>query len=459
MDITRLTFAGEVVTPDHADYDHHRRVWNGAIDRRPAVILRCTSTQDVVAALRWARAEQLPLTVRGGGHSIPGLSTCDDGVLIDLGPMRRVVVDPVTRTADAQPGLRWAEYDAATQAHGLASPGGEVSDTGIAGLTLGGGIGWLSRHHGLACDNLLAAEVVTADGRVLWCSPDEHPDLFWGLRGGGGNFAIVTTFRFRLHPVGPLLPVALGMHAADAAPEVVRAVRDWARHQPDEVGLNVALLTAPPAPEVPAQLHGRPVVAISASHTGEDGALHLASLERAGLAEVVEMPYLALQSMIDAATPPGVGNHVKSEFLRDLGDATIDGLLRSWGEMPGPTCQLLLRLLGGAISRVDRDATAYAHRDAAWMLTVVASWADPGVTPADHPAWARRAWERAAPSSSGGSYVNHLGDEGEARVRDAYGPRTHDRLVDLKTTWDPDNVFASTQNIRPRRLTGQLTAG
>jgi len=452
VDLRTLAVAGDVITRSHPDYETARRVWNGAIDRHPAAIIRCTSTADVVAGLAWGREQGLTIAVRGGGHSIPGLSTCDDGVVLDLGGLRRMEVDAGARMAVAGPGLVWADFDAATQEHGLASPGGEISDTGIAGLTLGGGIGWVSRRFGLACDQLVEAEVVTADGRIVRASADEHADLFWGLRGGGGNFGVVTEFRFRVHPVGPVLPVAIGMHPAAAAGEALRAVRDWCADQPDEVGVNLALITAPPVPPIPPELHGQRVAVIAACHTGdvESGGAHLRSLERAGLAQLTPMPYVALQSMVDAAVPPGRGSYVKSEFLGHVDDAIIDALLDGWAAMSSPLNQILLRLMGGAIAQVDRDATAFVHRDAGWMLTAAAVWPDPAADPQPHAAWSRAVWEATLPASSGGGYVNHLYDEGEDRVRAAYGPTTWDRLVDLKTTWDPDNVFRLNQNIRPR---------
>lgn len=450
----RAELRGELIGRTHPDYDGARAVWNAAIDRYPIAVARCTSPQDVIAGLRFARAHDLPLAVRGGGHSIPGLSTCDDGLVLDLAPMRQMTVDPATRRAVAGPGHTWATYDAATQQHGLASPGGEISDTGIAGLTLGGGIGWLSRRYGLACDNLVAAEVVTADGNLVRASLTEHEDLFWALRGGGGNFGIVTAFTYQVHPVGPMLPVALAIHRAEAFGDALLEIQEWAAGASDDVALNIALITAPPIPAMPPHLHGQQVAVVVATWTGEpaDAEQALDPVLRAGNPETVDlvtMPYVALQSMVDEAVGTGRGSYIKSEFLRELGGADVTRLMDGFAATSSPLHQVLLRRLGGAMAQAPRGGTAFVHRDAVWMLTIAALWDDPRADSTTHRAWATDAWQALLPASAG-TYVNQLWTEGAGRIRAAYNTETWQRLVDVKTTWDPINVFRLNQNIPPR---------
>jgi len=456
LDLTdlRSRFAGEVLGPDSPGYDDARRLWNGAIDRRPAVIARVTSNSDAVEALRFARLHRLPIAVRGGGHSIPGLSTCDDGMLIDLGGMKSIAVDPVARTAVVGAGVVWGELDAATQEFGLAVTGGEVSDTGVAGLTLGGGVGWLKRTCGLSCDNLLAADLVTADGRAVRASAEENPELFWGLRGGGGNFGIVTGFTFRLHEVGPILYGGALVYPAARAQEVLRVLRDQAATAPDEVSLMAALVVAPPAPEF-GEVQLQPVVVLAAMYHGslEEGERALSPLRSLLPDPAADLlgpiPYVAIQQMVDAATPRGLHYYVKSEWLSDLRDEVVDGLIEHHLSRTSPIGPILLHHMGGVASRVPADATAFRFRDAEWSLTVIGAW-EPGQDPAPHTAWARSAWNAARVASSGGGYVNHLdGDEGADRVRQAYGAATYDRLAALKKIWDPDNVFRLNQNVRP----------
>ena len=447
--------AGEVLTPESDRYDEVRRVWNGTIDRRPAVIARCTTTADVVASVRFARRHDLLIAVRGGGHSIPGLSVCDDGLMIDLQPMKDVDVDAERRVATAGPGVVWAELDGATQEHGLAVTGGEVSDTGVAGLTLGGGFGWLKRTCGLACDNLLEAEVVTAEGQVVRASEDENSDLFWALRGGGGNFGIVTRFTYRLHPVGPMLYGGAAIHPGERAGDVLRFVRELSEEVPDEVSLMVALVVAPPAPELPPSLHGRPVAVVGACYVGDlaAGEEALRPVRQFGppAADLLgPIPYVALQQLIDAATPRGLQYYVKSEWLASLPDGVIDGLVEHHATRTSPLHQILVHQMGGAVARVPREATAFAYRDAAFVLTVAGVWTSAKEPREPHGAWTRSAWEAARPASLGGAYVNHLdADEGEDRVREAYGAATYERLVAVKKAWDRANVFRLNHNIRP----------
>ena len=456
IDELRGRIAGRVLSPETDGYDEVRRIWNGAIDRRPAVITRCTTAADVAAAIRFARQHGLVIAVRGGGHSIPGLSVCDDGMMIDLQPMKAIEVDAEARLATAGPGVIWAELDRATQEYGLAVTGGEVSDTGIAGLTLGGGFGWLKRTCGLACDNLVEAEVVTADGRVVRANEDEHPDLFWALRGGGGNFGIVTRFTYRLHPVGPMLYGGAVVHPGERAGDVLRFMRELSQEVPDEVSLMVALVTAPPSPEFPTSLQGQPIAVLGACHVGDltAGEQALRPVREFGPPAVDllgPIPYVALQQLIDAATPRGLQYYVKSEWLAALPDVVVDGLVDHHASRTSPLHQILVHQMGGAVARVPQEKTAFAYRDAAFVLTVAGVWASPEESRHSHVAWTRSAWEASRPASMGGAYVNHLdADEGQDRVRDAYGPIIYQRLVDVKTTWDPDNVFRLNHNIQPR---------
>lgn len=445
-------FQGELITPASAEYDAARRVWNHAIDRYPAAVLRCTCTEDVRLALALAREHGLVVAVRGGGHSMAGLSTCDDGLVIDLSAMTAITVDPLQRSAIAEPGLLWRDFDRATQEHGLAVPGGEVSDTGIAGLTLGGGIGWLGRKYGLSCDNLRAVTMVTASGDVVRASDEENTELFWGIRGAGANFGVVTSLEYDLHPVGPLYGGEL-IHPGFLDVPALRSMVDLAPTMPDEVRLMAALVTAPHAPFVPKEAQGRPVCVLAAAHCGstEVGERVLAPLRDFGPPVVDTMrtqPYRELQQSVDKMIPPGRIAYVKSDFLGPLDDRALQVLAGHHARATSPYSQILLHQMGGAISRVSADATAFSNRDAEWMVTVVAIWVDPGEDPEPHVTWARELWAAMRPWASG-TYVNHLGDEGEQRVREAYGA-AYPRLAALKETWDPNDVFRLNQHIAPR---------
>ncbi len=445
-------FAGRLLTPTSDHYEATRRIWNGSIDRRPAFIAQCTSTSDVVAAVRFARRHDLPIAVRGGGHSIPGYSVTDGGLMIDLQPMKTVTVDPGARVSHVGPGVLWQEFDAAAHRHGLATPGGEISDTGVAGLTLGGGIGWLSRMHGLAADNLLGVELVTADGAVLTADDDTDPELMWGLRGGGGNFGIVTRFTFRVHPIQPLWG-GMVLYAGDDAAEVLRAVVDISDAAPRELALVAAIVSAPPAPFVPPAAVGKPVVGVAAAYVGDPRTGAPASEPLRHLGAVLHdtfavTPYPQLQRMFDDANPPGRQQYVKSDFLAPLPHAAVAALADCATAPSSPLNQVLLRRLGGAIGDRDDAATAFGYRDAAHMLLVAASWEDPAEDPAPHRSWVRATWSATRPWAHG-TYVNHLGDEGVDRIREAYLPDTWRRLTRLKYRMDPDNVFALNQNIPP----------
>ncbi|SEA59151.1 FAD-binding oxidoreductase [Paraburkholderia sartisoli] len=407
------------------------------------MIVFCADADDVIEAVTFARSANHLVAVRSGGHNVAGLSVCDDAIVIDLSRMKRIAVDPVRRVARAEAGLSLGEFDAATQAHGLATTMGVNSDTGIAGLTLGGGFGKLGRKHGLACDNLLAAEIVLADGRLLRASADENADLFWGLRGGGGNFGIVTAFEYRLHPVGPMIRVCSVLHPYERARDAMRFYYRFSANAPDELSVDAAFVTAP---------SGERMFSISACYCGEVEAgeravqpllEHGTPVER----ELAMVPYLQLQSRGDSLFPRGRRYYWKAQFLRDLGDAAIDTLLGAYAHTPTIASLLVLQHVGGAIARVPASATPYANRDANYDCFPISIWDDPSDDDAAIQ-WAREVWNAIKPFSTGGVYVNNLGDEGEDRVRAAYG-ENHLRLTALKNTYDPTNLFRLNQNIRP----------
>ena len=444
---------GSLIRPGDAAFDEARSIWNGVHDCRPAVIVRCVDAADVRQAIGFARSEGLDVAVRGGGHSIPGFSTCDDGIVIDLSPMKGVKVDEAGRTATAEGGVTWAEFDTATQAYGLATTGGLVSSTGVAGFTLGGGIGWLMRKYGLACDNLRSAEVVTADGQTLTASATENADLFWGLRGGGGNFGIVTAFEFDLHPVGPTVTAGPVFYPGERAEEVMRFYRDFVRDLPDELTTLVNLLTAPPAPFLPEEWHGKKLVALIGCYCGdvEEGAKAMQPLRELGdpVADLVgPMPYVQMQSLIDALWPRGTNAYMKAGYLRELDDHAIETAARYHQDATSPASEIHIQHFGGAVSRMDEGATAYGERQAPFVLNAIAVTHEPG--PLDsHVDWAQRFYAEIGPSLTGGAYINFLSDEGQDRVRAAYGDEAYGRLQALKRNYDPDNAFHRNQNIVP----------
>lgn len=442
-------FPGVALTEGDADYETARHIWNGAIDLHPAVIARCTSTEDVVAAVRLAREAGLRVAVRGGGHSIPGLSSVDAGVVIDLSPKRRVTVDVGAMVAHAEPGATWHDFDAATQAHGLATTGGLISHTGVAGLTLGGGIGWLQRKYGLSCDNLVGAELVTAAGDVVETSSAREPELLWGLRGGGGNFGIVTRFDLKLHPVSSIVG-GLILFPLDDGVRVLRAYREWAAGLPDEFTTLAAIAAAPPAPFVPQELHGRPTLQIIGCHCGtpEDAERALSTMRALNPPVDVfgPMPYAALQSLADEGAPPGQRNHFKSGYVTDLSDGFIDIVLDRGTRLRSPLSQIHLHHMGGAVARVGENDTAFSNRRAGYTYNLLATWIDPADDEAN--IGANRELGRALePFSSGGAYVNFMDNEGATRVRDSYGEEKFARLSRLKRAFDPENVFSRNQNI------------
>src|SRR5882762_1376498 len=434
---------GPLLRDGDAGYDHARQVWNGMIDRHPALIARCAGVADVMAAVRFARAHRLLLAVRGGGHNITGNAVCEGGLMIDLSPMKSVRVDPVRRIARAEGGLTWGEYNRETQAFGLASTGGVVSTTGIGGLTLGGGLGWMMGKHGLTCDNLLSADIVTADGQFLTASADENPNLFWGLRGGGGNFGIVTSFEYQLHPVGPVL-AGMVIHPISEAKAVLGFYRDFCRSCPDEMLAAAALMTS---------ADGAPVAVIIASHIGDlaAGERLMAPLREFGtpLADTIApTSYVELNTLFDAAVPyGGVQRYWKSSFLNELGDDLLDIMIARTAKLLSPMSMVLFFHMHGAATRVDRDATAFGLRQDQWDYDVISQWTDPAET-ARHIQWTRDFWTAVEPFATGEVYVNHLDAEEATRIRAAYGGH-YDRLVALKNKYDPTNLFRLNQNIKP----------
>ncbi len=446
-------FAGRLVRPAEPDYDDVRKVWNGMIDRRPSLIAQCRDAGDVVAAVRFARRKHLVVSIRGGGHNVAGTAVCDGGLMIDLSRMTGIRIDPARRTAQAEAGLLWGEFDRECQSFGLATTAGIVTHTGIAGLTLGGGIGHLMRKHGLTCDNLLSVDLVTADGAEVHASEDEEPDLFWAVRGGGGNFGVVTTFEYRLHPVGPTVVAGLLMHRAERATEVLRFYRDFAAQAPRELGSVVSLRTAPVLPWVPEDLRGRPVVAIPVCYAGPTAEAErvLQPLRAFGPPAadlVMPKPYLEHQTMFDVTVPHGWHYYWKSVSLPPLTNGAIDTLVDTAWRKHSPRSYMILFHKGGAVRDLSDDAMAYTGRDAEHELNINGAWTAEDQEN-DDTAWTRESFEQMLRHSTGGVYVNFLGDEGRDRVRAAYGPTKYERLVQLKRRYDPNNFFRLNQNIDP----------
>ena len=454
-DIAQLAkhFAGTLMLPGDADFDLARRVWNGMIDKTPALIARCARVDDVKAAIEFARAHELLVAVRGGGHSVAGHGTCDDGLVIDLSLMRAVQVDPDERFALVQPGLNWGGLDRATQAHALAVTGGIVSATGVAGLTLGGGLGWLMRKHGLTADNLLGADLITAQVQSLHASAQQNAELFWGLQRGGGNFGIVTEFRFRLHPVGPIVLAGWVLYPQEKAPEVLRFHRDYAATAPDELTTIVILRRLPQLPTLPPFLRGMPVIGIAVCYAGvvEAGERVVQPLRAFGppLVDGIGLkPYITHQTMFDAAQPAGRHNYWKTAYLPELSDAAIDVVVDGARQMTSPFSVLAVYQLGGA-ARLG---------DATFCVNAAATWTE-RTESQRHIDWAHGFAAAIEPCSATGAYVNFLGEEGKERTRSAYR-EGYDRLVDLKNTYDPDNFFRLNQNIEPSaKFTDERAAG
>jgi len=447
-------FTGELVLDGDVGYETARRVWNGMVDRRPAVIARCAGERDVVLALEAAREQGLSVAVRGGGHNVAGNGVCEGGVVIDLSAQKSIEVDPEKRIARVQPGVLLGELDRATQVHGLATPTGNVSMTGVAGLTLGGGLGWIARKHGPACDNLLAAEVVTADGERVRASAEENSDLLWGLRGGGGNFGVVTSFEYRLHPVGPQVLAGGVLHAFADAPELFRFMREFVAEAPDELSVTASTFRASTAMPVVPEMVGELVTVLAVCYAGdltagEEALRPLRSFGRPLLDGIAAMPYTALQSGSDASYPTGQHNYWKSHYLAELSDDAIATLMEHAPGMRSPLSSFYLQHLGGEIARRDSTTAAFGHRDGLFDFAILTVWRDPAET-AEHVAWAREFFDAMQPHAHG-VYVNNLGTEGADRVKAAYAPDTYAKLVALKDTYDPGNVFHLNQNIAPSR--------
>lgn len=446
-------FAGQLVRPGDDRFDELRRVFNGAIDRRPALIARCTGAADVIAAVNYARREGRLVSIYGGGHSFAGHAVCDDGLMIDLRPMKGVRVDPVRRVVHAQAGCTWGELDRETQAFGLAVTGGRMSTTGIAGYTLGGGSGYLERKLGRACDNLLSVDMVTADGRFQTVSEHAQPELFWGMRGAGSNFGVVISFELALHPIGPLLYGGLLLYPHERAREVLRFYREFMAEAPDEVGGSWALFTAPPAEPFPEAVRGRPVLGIILCHVGAvaDGERTLAPMRdfTPPTAQMIgTLPYTVIQRQTDFANPHGILTYSTGSFLGDLDDDAIDTLLTHTAQPSSPLSIVAAPPGGGAVARVSEDAMASGQRAAAWNLHIAAKWTHPAETDG-HVAWARGLAEAIAPHGTGSAFLNFVGEGGRDRVAAAFGPAKYERLMALKNRYDPDNLFRVNHNIAP----------
>ncbi|ARP86481.1 FAD-binding oxidoreductase [Bordetella genomosp. 9] len=452
MDDLKAALRGRVITPSDAEYDETRRVWNAMIDRRPALIVRCAGVADVRCGVRFAHEHGLPLSVRGAGHNIAGSAVCDQGVMIDLSAMRSVRIDPQARRAYVEPGATLADFDHEAQAFGLATPLGINSTTGVAGLTLGGGFGWLSRRFGMTIDNLRAADVLTADGALHHASAAEQEDLFWAIRGGGGNFGVVTTFEFELHPLGPQIYGGLLVLPMEQAANALRAYRAAAAAMPEELTVWAVLRLAPPLPFLPPETHGKPVAVFAMCYSGdvEDGPQAVEPLRHFGTPygeHLGAMPYVAWQKAFDPLLTPGARNYWKSHDFADLQDGLFDTLIDAAGRLPSPQCEIFLGQLGGKAGRVPPDAMAYANRDAKYIVNVHARWNDA----ADDAAcigWARDFFDRAAAFALGSVYVNFMTDDESARIDAAYGPNIA-RLRTVKARYDPHNLFRHNQNIRP----------
>jgi FAD/FMN-containing dehydrogenase len=449
----RAGLRGTMCLPGEAGYEDARTIWNAMVDRRPAAIVRAAKAADVMSAIRFAREHQLLLAVRGGGHNIAGNAVCDGGLMLDLSPMKSVRVDAAARTARVEPGVTLGEFDREAQAFGLATPTGINSTTGVAGLTLGGGFGWISRKYGLTVDNLLSVDVVTADGSLLHASDNENADLFWAVRGGGGNVGVVTSFEYRLHPVGPQVVSGLIVHPFAQARELLEGYRRFVASAPDEVTAWVVLRKAPPLPFLPAEVHGTAVLVFAVCAVGDmqNGEKAVAPLRALGkpIADVVgPHPFVGWQTAFDPLLTPGARNYWKSHDVQKLDDGLIDVLLDAGGRLPTPECEIFIANLGGAINRIPANATAYPHRDVDFVLNLHTRWRDPAQD-RECIAWTRRLFDAAAPFATGGVYVNFMPDDEAQRVqKGAYGTN-YERLAKLKAKYDPTNLFRMNQNIKP----------
>ncbi len=445
---------GPVLHPGEPGYEDARAIWNGMIDKRPALVQRPSGGADIIACVNFARDNDLLLSVRGGGHNIAGTAVADGGLMIDQSLRRGVHVDPKTGITRVEPGCTWGDVDRETQLHGLAVPGGIVSTTGVAGFTLGGGFGWLTRSYGLASDNLLSVDMVTADGSLTRASENEHADLFWAVRGCGGNFGIVTSFEFQARPVGPQVVAGLVFHPMEKAAEVVALFREITAKAPDELCCLLVLRRAPPAPFLPKEVHGTPVAGIAVCYNGPiaEGEKAVQPIKAFGqpLADTIQpKPFAAHQAFLDSGQPFGRQYYWKSDYFSELSPEADTALIGHAERIASPFSAVMMMHLGGAANQVGDNATAAGNRDAEYVLVAQAAWED-ATESEGHIGWARDVWQAMRPFSSGGTYVNFLtDDEGDDRVHAAYGPAIYERLVDVKTRYDPGNLFRSNQNIRP----------
>jgi FAD/FMN-containing dehydrogenase len=452
IDEFKERFQGEVLLPGVAGYEEVRQIWNAMIDRRPALIGRCTTPEDVANAVRFSRKHNMLVSVRGGGHNIAGNSVCDDGIMIDLSLMKSIHVDPKVRRATVEPGCTLADFDAAAQTHGLATPLGINSTTGVAGLTLGGGFGWLSRKYGLSVDNLLSADVVTADGNQLHASITENSDLFWGLRGGGGNFGIVTSFEFQLHPVGPDLLSGLIVFPFDQAKSVLTKFARFTETMPDELNVWMVTRKAPPLPFLPEEVHGKTVVVLAICYAGDpaEGEKLIEPLRGFGTAHgehIGVQPYTAWQQTFDPLLTKGARNYWKSHNFSKISEGVIETIIEYAAMLPSPQCEIFIGTIGGQTTRIAPDAMAYSNRDANYVMNVHGRW-ESAADDARGISWARQFFTKSKPFASDGAYINFLTEEETDRIAFAYGT-TYKRLVELKKKYDPTNFFRMNQNIRP----------
>jgi FAD/FMN-containing dehydrogenase len=440
----QTAFRGELLRPGDNDYELARVVWNAMISRMPALIARCSGAADVQRAVEFARSNNLLASIRGAGHSVAGHAVCDGGLMIDLSRMKAIRVDPAGRTVRADPGLTWGEFDRETQAFGLATTGGAVSTTGIAGLTLGGGLGYLMRRFGLVCDNLISIDIVTADGELRTASKEENSDLFWGIRGGGGNFGIVTSFEYQLHELGPTVLAGLIVHPLSAAKAAMQFYREFTATAPDELTTHFAFATLP---------DGTQAVGFALCYSGplEQGDAVIQPLRKFGTPiedSVGPMRYIELQAEDDPLYPSGRLNYWKSSFIHELSDEAIETMITQFTAVPSPLSAVLLEQLGGAVSRIGKDETAFNEREAPYSLVITGEWTDPAASAANI-RWTREVWGAMQPFASEAAYINYLGAEEQDRIRAAYGAAKYDRLVALKNRYDPTNFFCLNQNIRP----------
>jgi FAD/FMN-containing dehydrogenase len=452
LDTLAQSVAGELIRPGDDGYNEARAVWNAMIDRRPAVIVRCTGTADIAAAIGFALANNLELAVRGGGHNVSGNAVSEGGLVVDLSQMTGVFVDPVVKRARVQGGATLGQFDRETQQFGLGTTSGAISVTGIAGLTLGGGLGWLMRKHGLSCDNLVSAQVVTAEGNIVTASETENPELLWALRGGGGNFGVVTSFEFQLHELGPIVYGGIAAFPAARGAEVLAAYRDLVASANPEIGLNCLFLTAPPLPFIPPEVQSTPIVAVGVCWAGDltEGERLVEPIRELGpvLDLLGPIPYTALQQMFDAGFGSGHRSYWKSGYLATLTDAAMAELVAGAATTPSPLTIVECQALAGAIP-VGAAGSAFGSRDAKYLYNIVSVWDDPAAD-GEQIAWTRGLFEKMEQHATGGTYVNYLGaDETDDRVRAAFGEERYERLAAVKATFDPGNVFRLNQNIPP----------